>query len=248
MNTAYDNCELWSNIGTFLGYINKRRFDWYIKKGLAGLKSENAISLNFEPSYKREKIELVRETCQPKENKCVACGSETELRKFRIVPMDIKKLFPINIKAHKCDDIVVLCCEDVPDADYFANEFKHMLFEEYSIDVKNYKMTKQMHFGKSFVTTFLNNKVNNKDDANEFTIKKITSIFGRFPSDEEMKQYLIDLENKKHNGFKTPEEELVSYIAKNNDYVRFINRWKQNFVDTMTPMFLSWDFHESFKK
>ena len=48
-----------------------------------------------------------------------------------------------------------------------------------------------------------------------------------------MKQYLSDLENKNHNGFKTPEEELVSHIAKNNTYNEFINRWKENFVDTI---------------
>lgn len=132
-NPIYDSCALLSKAGDFLSYCDRKRLEWYLKKGLAteldsasitkcvqqGVidsdflsGSGRAIALNFEAggpgnlhdSYKRQMLR----------NVCVVCGVEEDrgalqLLHHHVVPKAYRKAFPTCMVSKNNHDIVPMC-------------------------------------------------------------------------------------------------------------------------------------------
>jgi hypothetical protein len=102
------NFQVLSVEGTLLFRTNKKRVDWYMKRGLAKEISADTIQLNFQtngdgnasdPEYYNE----------IRENKCVKCGTEEHLTRHHIVPSKFRRHFPLSYKDRSSFDIVILC-------------------------------------------------------------------------------------------------------------------------------------------
>lgn len=235
----YENKEVYSLEGELIGYIPVKRFNWYIKKGLCTIINENSIKLNFEPTYKNEKNVIDKDTQGPKENICVVCGCDQKLKRFRVIPYEIKKCFPDKYKAHMSSDVVVICSEHAADGDYYNRELKYKLYEDNGVNPDDFKIDSKM---RSIYTLI---KKIEKDDnicKNQYTAKTLQDYFGKDPTIEDMNKLIDDVDNFKFNGFRTPEELLVHKIIEGNKVNSFIQDWKQNFVDSFDPAFLQWDF------
>lgn len=238
-SVIYENKEMYSPQGELLGFIPLHRFNWYIKKGLCEILTQNSIKLNFEPTYENEKVIIDKETQGPKDNACVVCGTDQNLKKFRVVPYEIKKLFPASYKAHKSSDVVVACIEDAGDGDYFNKEFKQELYKRYGIDPNNYKIDSKM---RSIFCTLEKIADDGYVCINIFTQKMLEEYFGKMPDKEEIDKFIQKVKDFKYEGFRRPEEALVNKVINDGKLDEFVQEWKQNFVNNMDPECLQWDF------
>lgn len=237
----YENCELFGPDGVFLGFIPSNRFNWYIKKDLAEIIGDKQIKLKFDPIIKNSTVvELVgKDKCKPKENKCVVCGNTDGINRYKIMPNEIKKLLPSEYKAHRANDVVVLCDEDIPDADYFLKQFKLEMFKKYDIDILKFKLDSKTNIAYVHAKKLLNKS----SKISDYAIKQLHRFFGKEPTDEDLKKFIEDCNiSMSYEDCKTPEELLVKKVVSKNETIDFLNLWKQNFVDTMEPQFLQWDF------
>jgi hypothetical protein len=233
----YENMEIYAPTGFFLGYIPSHRFNWYIERNLAEKINDKAIKLMFEPKNIKS-LETIRTVHEPKENKCVVCGNTQEMCRYRITPYEVKKLLPEKYKAHRANDVVALCCEDVPDADYFTKEFKLELFKKYDVDITKFKLV-----GKEDNIYKLIKKILSKTTKLEYANECLVKYFGKIPTKEELEDFMAKCEDKIHfDGFETPEHMLVQKVIDENNVVEFLKLWKQNFVEKMEPKYLPWDF------
>lgn len=246
----YENMEIYAPNGLFLGYIPTHRFKWYIERDLAEKINDKAIKLSFEPKNIKS-LEALRSIHAPKENKCVVCGNTEEINRYRVTPYEIKKLLPEKYKAHRANDVVALCNEDVPDADYFTREFKFELFKKYDIDVTNFKLTgkddniyklvKKILFRKK--KTYYKDEDETFKHSVEYANECLVKYFNKIPTKEELEHFIVECEEKmQFEGFKTPENMLVKKVIDENNIIGFLNLWKQNFVDKLEPKYLPWDF------
>lgn len=237
--TIYENKEIYSLENELIGFIPEKRFKWYIRKGLCTVINENSIKLNFHPTYKNKKVVIERDKQCPKQNMCIVCGCTNNLKKFRVIPYEIKKLLPEDNKSHMSSDVVVVCEQKASDGDYYNKEFKLKLFKEYDIDIENFKIDP-----KKLNIFVILNKLSKQNFVceNKYTEKKLIEYFGKMPTCEEMNEFIDSVQNFTYENFKTPEEMLVNKIVKENNVKSFITRWKQNFYDNLNPQHLQWDF------
>lgn len=117
----YGNALILSQEGKPLCTLNRKRIEWYLKRGLAEEVHPpegypRAIKLNF-------KAKLVIENPRPYElavirTECVLCGAKEKLTLHHVVPQCIRKLFPLEEKARSrqwCVLLCVSCHKDVED-------------------------------------------------------------------------------------------------------------------------------------
>lgn len=233
----FENKKILSQQGKLLSFINCNKFDWYIKKGLCNVIDDDTIQLNFEPNYKngppRDDFYV------QKDNICVVCGTTANLKKFRVVPYEIKKLFPKDFKSHKSSDVVASCLEHCSDGDFFNKEFKYELYEKYGIDPDNFKIDNRDRIVFNILEKIVKDNYNCN---NRYTLKLLEDYFGKYPNNCEIDEFINKIKNFRCNGFKTPEEMLVSKIISENKLEEFVMSWKENFVNSMDPQFLQEDY------
>lgn len=240
LKPIYENIKMYDQHGKLIGLIPTKKRDWYLKKNLCVMSEDgDSIKITFEPKYKSTKIITEIENCIEKENICVVCGSDINLKKFRVVPYEIKRLFPKDFKSHKSSDVVVACVEDSAYGDMLNRDFKLELYEEYGVDINKFKINSKE---KSIYNTLIKIAENNYECSNPYTKQILINFFGKFPTAQEIDEFIEKIKNHKYEGFKTPEEMLVSIIVKNGELDEFVRRWKENFVYNMDPAFLQWDY------
>ena len=126
----YGNALILSQTGKPLCTLNRKRIEWYLKRGLAEevIPPEGyprAIQLNFKAKLdirnpKSYELAIIR-------TECVLCGSKDKLTIHHVVPQCIRKLFPLHEKARARQWCVLLCVkchknvEDITQAVYRNN-------------------------------------------------------------------------------------------------------------------------------
>lgn len=139
-NPVYHNCRIYANDGRLLCYCDRRKIDWYLRRGLAKLVEENppAIMLLFEPKGRPEH-EGNDFYIQSKKNICVGCGEGKHYLRYRIIPSCYRVHFPEHLKSHRSHDIVLVCVDCHEIAHSAAEKHKKKIAAEYGIPlfVKN---------------------------------------------------------------------------------------------------------------
>jgi len=123
----YGNALILSQTGQPLCTLNRKRIEWYLKRGLAEEVTPpegypRAIQLNF-------KAKLDIRNPKPYElavlkSICVLCGTMDKLTVHHVIPQCIRKLFPLSEKARSRQWCVLLCVkchknvEDITQAVY----------------------------------------------------------------------------------------------------------------------------------
>lgn len=224
----YDNCEIYSQENSFIGYCPKKRMEWYITKGLATIINEKAIIIHFQPRmrYGNTKEDMITR----KENICVVCKTTINLKKFHTIPQEFKKKFPLSYKEHVSNDIVLLCDEHLYEAYELNKSFKNDLYEAYNISdndfIDNYKR-KLISIALQIIQGNKSKKVIqemiNKDEISDEEINEIAK-----------QDYIIY-----KDGCKSASEYIVKKYIDKNKLDIFITMWKENFIKNMEPKYLS---------
>lgn len=106
----YDNCLLQAPDGELLCTIDRRKASWYLNQNLGTHISEEpfTVRLNFEPAG-RAVGDVGRFYQTIKKNQCVVCGDRDAYIRKNVVPREYRKHFPLVMKSHTSDDVLLLC-------------------------------------------------------------------------------------------------------------------------------------------
>ncbi|KAJ3227831.1 hypothetical protein HDU81_006440 [Chytriomyces hyalinus] len=107
----YDNCRLYAQNGSdLMAMISRKRYRWYLKKGIAEVLDDHSIRITFEPRGPGGAEYGITE----KANVCVVCGSDSKLFRTYIVPHSYRSVFPESMSASQSHDVVLQCANCFP--------------------------------------------------------------------------------------------------------------------------------------
>ncbi|KAG8249815.1 Exonuclease 3'-5' domain-containing protein 2 [Homalodisca vitripennis] len=89
----YSNIFLLAPDGQVLCTMSESKATWYIEKGLVDIVCDDpkTLKLKFEPSNRSSEPDGYY--TRPKDNRCVVCGNEEDLRRKNVVPSEYRKYF-----------------------------------------------------------------------------------------------------------------------------------------------------------
>lgn len=227
-----DNCEyglrykMYAPNNTYIGVCSKTKFNWYLRKKLATLISDDAIKLLFEPQAGKKQH---REIFLRKQNKCTICGIDNEeLFSYHIVPHKFKKWFPLIKKSRVSNDIVPLCdncrSETCKLHDFYTKE----LYQEHKFEAFT-NIKSNIHLIEKYKKGFI--------EPNSRAFQKICDLIGK-------SDFTIDdLDNYIKNANSIlPEKQIVKKYIDDDKLKEFVDNWKTLFVENMNPKYLAGDF------
>ncbi|XP_074583029.1 protein RRP6-like 3 isoform X2 [Curcuma longa] len=131
---VYHNCRIYATDGRMLCYCDRKKLEWYLRRGLAKMVEEDppAIMLLFETKGRPED-EGNEFYIQSKKNMCVGCGEKSHYIRYRIIPSCYRMHFPEHLKSHRSHDIVLLCVDCHEIAHSAAEKYKRQVAQEFGI-------------------------------------------------------------------------------------------------------------------
>ncbi|KAG6557252.1 hypothetical protein Mapa_001179 [Marchantia paleacea] len=131
---VYHNCRIYADDGRLLCFCDRRKLDWYVRRGLAEFIQEDppAVKLLFEPKGRPDDAgnEFY---VQSKSNRCVGCGESSHYLRYRIIPSCYRQHFPEHLKSHRSHDIVLLCVDCHEAAHKAAEKHKRQIAEQFGV-------------------------------------------------------------------------------------------------------------------
>ena len=88
----YGNFHVLSPEGDIMFHCNEDKINWYLTRNLADKISPTAIQLRFKPNGPGHMGDHYY--MSQKENKCVVCGTESQLTRHHVIPYCYRRYFP----------------------------------------------------------------------------------------------------------------------------------------------------------
>merc|ERR1719354_851292 len=228
-----------------LSTCDKKKADWYVKKGLAVVVNENpfTVQLNFEPAGKPQSKDDFQ--LNERSNCCVVCGYNGHVAHKNIIPRDYKKFFPEEYKSHNPHDVVPLCIPCHQQSNMIDHDFKRKISEEFNVPLDD--------GGKMMSETKEKLKIHRAANALKYNIDKIPherkqqlvdSILNYY-KENVLDQRLLDRacsidknELKAKQVFVSHAEQVVNILKKDNvaqNIYDFQKLWREHFLESMQP-------------
>jgi hypothetical protein len=254
-STLYENCVVLSPEGIEMFRCNKKKIQWYLKKGLADLVQDQqflTIKLRFQPKgdgWKNDKFYL-----QTLINKCVVCGCDNDLTKHHVVPHTYRKHFKENYKNSNHYDVLPVCRKCHSKYEKFADEKKKDIEKQFQaprVDINSYRNpeysyaytllkhgTKMPNTKKQEMLSYICKKINKKPE--ELKTTELENLAALSPSKK-----LKDNPNSKSHG-----QYVIEQLRSEEDIQQFTVGWRMHFVECMKPKHLpeNWEIHKNVYK
>lgn len=238
----YDNILMMDPNGKLLATISKKKASWYVRKQLAQWSTpDTSIQLTFTP--KAHSGRTYEKTV--KSNICVACGSDGFHMRHYVVPYAYRSRLPKRYKTHLSHDVVILC----PDCHLHCEHETQLQMSELE-DCRPKKcrsasfVDAHLHRVKSAALALLRWKhklPQKKIDEYDTLVRAHLNISSHTEelSDKQL-QEASNVEYRIANTNYIAGPEFVIRSLNNNDdkIEKFIQDWRQHFVDTVQPRFL----------
>lgn len=226
----YDNYKMLNQDGSFMCFINEKRFKWYLKKNIANKIDDHTIQITFEPEGRGS-----LERCSPFyleeiDNRCVVCGTEENLTRHHILPTRYRKNLPQEIKGSNHFDVVLICRDHHDAYEIEAKKLDEELYKKYNIQY-NVKTPRIILTIKGLLRNYdlipFERRQKYIKDFEKFLNKEIHEV----DISKEIKKYEIKIE-----------EEFLSLLHKIGDVDDFAIMWRKHFVDITKPKYIkkSW--------
>jgi len=233
----YAQIIMQSNDGTPMCHIDKKKYKWYMSRGLAEVVSQNplTIRLKFKPNGKgksNDKYYLTKI-----ENKCVVCGTNEELTKHHIVPYLYRRFFPDEYKKHNSHDVVLVCRNCHDEYEYYATLKKKNILQRLNISPKIKKyIADETRVSVKKAASALKNRRNIPEERKEKLEQVVMNFFKQEKITTEYIQKGCDL-NVLHKDFRLKREgaEVMDRVT---DIETFIIEWRKHFIQIMNPKFM----------
>jgi exonuclease 3'-5' domain-containing protein 2 len=228
----YHNCKVLSPDGIEMFRCHRKKFNWYVQKGLAELEPDltDTIRLKFKPNglgWAGDHYYL-----QDRENKCCCCGSSNKLTKHHVVPYCYRREFPEDIKNSNYYDVLPLCIDCHTIYEKYATEKKKNFAERYQAPLQGINSFNEKQASK-FARTLIQHGHHIPEDRKHKLIEQIKKETNKQTIDtkelERLAQIRIDGQ---------PEEYLSHsqiVVSKIECFQSFVEEWRNHFVQTMKP-------------
>lgn len=236
----YYNCEARNMQGEFMFFCHKKRADWYLSKGLAEIIKDDPFifQLTFEPKGIGCRGDAFYEN--KLENKCVVCGSNTQLTQHHVVPYSYRKHFPDNIKKHSSHDVLPICDECHIKYEVEADKLRIFLEEKYNVSPVTISPESKKRHTITGVARVLKKHSNH---IPEYRINQLKQRIAEYLNKEILEDGDIDrilnykLTKEKIN---TTSKQVVKAFDNLQDLIIL---WRQHFIDVLQPKYmpLHWD-------
>jgi len=233
----YHNYTVLSPDGIEMFRCDKKKFNWYLKKGLAIQIDEDAIRLLFEPKglgWAGEHFYL-----QDRENKCCVCGKEHDLTKHHVVPYCYRRYMPVYIKENNYFDVLPVCVDCHSEYEKIAQNKKKELANRYEAPlegINNLNESKSLKHARTL-------KQHGSKIPEARRKQMIGSIAEELGITEQELEKVINHDitcnniswNKEATNFKSHGEIVISKIP---CIQSFFEEWRTHFVESMKPKHL----------
>ena len=249
-NVIYGNYRVLSPKGDLIFLSTKKRADWYLSRDLAKWVEEDppTIQLTFVPNGQGQKDDVY--SLGLKDNKCVVCAEDNleVLTKHHIVPSEYRKHFPNEIKDHNSHDIVPICIDC--HAEYeekHANILKYKIGENYNAPYKGINEDKYLLYTACRHANLIKDKADQiPQERIDALMETIYKFYGSYDISREEMQDLRSIDSSKiiYTNTELHGQLVVSRIV---DYQEFVETWRQDFVNVMSPKYLpdGWEVKRS---
>jgi len=256
--TLYENCRIMDPDGEFLCNCDKRKTEWYLKRELATLITEEpfTIQLKFKPigrdNRSQKQIEDDLFYTEPRDNSCVCCGAKNNLQKYHVIPTTYRQHLPKSCKAHRSHDILLLCsichCKSTKNAEELMKELYDKYIAPQQTEEKA-EMQRNMRKAKNLAKRMIEMKGKEQTEDLTKALTKITkSLIGAIIPLEEQKiikplSNTEAIENEKLEEIaklnNDIEESAGAIVVRSiNNIEEFIKMWRKRFVEHIKPRFL----------
>ena len=130
------------------------------------------FQLEFEPKGRGDAAK------EPKENKCVKCGTEEDLTRHHVVPYFLRKMMNPENKNHRSDDIVPLCTSCHVDYERSSVKLKKSIMNGLHDYKKEKIFNKKVRSSKAILNSINSGKINSENispdkmkEVEEYSIK-----------------------------------------------------------------------------
>jgi len=242
----YEYCRLEDIEGNMLAYCNTKKINWYVqrKMGVVVSNSPLTLRLNFNISkgrhfgYSRNKFYL-----EKKLNICVGCGTEEKLARHHVVPLYYRKHFPEYLRSHCSHDIVLLCiaCRmRTKDQELFATISKET---GVPVNIPKYVDYPKVVVAKRAARVLSRPDVtdqlpNGRRQELEYICAEFLGKAREELTEQDRETILKNKSRDQVENYVPPGKQIVDMMSP-EDLRAFIRRWRQFFLDTMQPKFLS---------
>jgi hypothetical protein len=244
-SNIYDSYEIQDPRGKLLFLCDKKKIKWYVKKDLVDHVGGKTYKLKFEPKGPGNTNPFFLERLP---NQCVVCGVKERLSKHHIVPYQYRKVLPDDYKNSNHFDVLCVCLDCHEEYEEKANKFKDKMHKELEVPLKGIEPENKTVVAINGILYTLKEKFEELSPlAVENLLKNLRKHVG----------YNITLEEALVTDFHDiPEEDyferrdsifMDKYLAQNHTYEDFILMWRNHFLDTMHPKFMSKNWMDHYK-
>ena len=241
----YGNCQVFSPTGELMFRCLEKRANWYLKRNLATIISQDplCIKLNFTPKGKGETLDILK---MERKNKCVVCGLEdlNLLTIHHLVPFVYRQHFPGKRKQHSSLFVVPICRDCHLDYENnHAFQLKKILAEAYSAPFNGtFDIEKSKTIGMISCLTKYSDRI--PEDRKEFLRNKLKQNLidlGIYENDNLSDVVILDIVKErleKESKDQIDNSHGKTVVDRIKDFDEFEKMWAKHFVDNMKPKFM----------
>ena len=214
----------------------RKKSDWYLKRGLAEVVSQTpyTIRLLFKPNGLGNYYDSFY--IEEKDNKCCVCGDKRTLTRHHVIPRCYRRFFAVEEKSRASHDVVLVCEDCHTEYEKHSRVLSSEIAAELGVpwDQILSRDFARFYSTRAYARTLLDKSVTIPEDRQYELLEKIEAVHPN-KTLEEVARVEIDPEILARAG------QLI--MQKVTDRQAFAERWRQHFVDTMHPLYMSkhWD-------
>lgn len=176
----YDNTKILNPDGSVLCFTEAKRARFYLNKNLAEKISDDPLVIKLTFTPKGPGSQRCSYLLEPRENKCVVCGSVEDLTRHHVVPHCYRKHFPENMKSHQSYDILAVCFPCHNKYEKHADKLKKELAGKYGVVVEHglNKRERAYESAISAARTLIKYGEDVPSTRKEVLISRVKEIFG----------------------------------------------------------------------
>jgi hypothetical protein len=233
----YGNWKMLSPEGELMSRCDVKRARWYLDRNLAEEVGDKEIRLKFVPRGLGNRD--VQFLIEDKANQCVVCGIEHHLNRHHVVPYQYRKWFPLQYKSKSSYDVVPICLDDHETYEDRARDLVADLAVEYDapynqslpMSPEDRSLGKMLGYAKALHHHSERIPLERVEKLRE----EINEYFGHLNLEEILKTPLP----KRNTINASHGEKVVAAVLARDELQQFIERWREHFLVTMEPRFLS---------
>jgi len=241
----YDSYEIQDPRGKILFLCDKKKINWYIKKDLVECVNPNTYKLKFEPKGKGNTNPFFLERLP---NQCVVCGVKERLSKHHLVPYQYRKVLPDDYKNSNHFDVLCVCLDCHEAYEEKANKLKDNLHNQYGVPLKGIEEPNKKIIAINGVLHNLKEKL---DMLPQSAIDNLLSNLRKYVGHEVTLEeaLLMDYHDIPSSTYFDTRDSILmdKYLAATHTYEEFILMWREHFLTTMNPQFMSKNWMDHYK-